>query len=83
MALKLRIEELPLGFGFRCINDNEYDGAEDAGPQMVGEGKTADEAKADFMDQWMERESERDCARAVKFAKVFDGFLDKLFGRGA
>jgi hypothetical protein len=78
--MKLRIEELPLGFGFRCINDNEYDGAEDAGPQMVGEGKTAEEAKADFMDQWMEREAERDMKAAVRQMRVWDSFLDQMFG---
>jgi hypothetical protein len=78
--MKLRIEELPLGFGYRCINDSEYDGAEDAGPQMVGEGKTAEEAKADFMDQWLERESERDVSGALKQMRVWDSFLERLFG---
>lgn len=78
--MKLRIEELPLGFGFRCINDDEYDGAPDAGPQMVGEGKTADEAKADFMDQWMEREADRDMARAVERSKYWETFFEQLFG---
>lgn len=78
--MKLSIEELPLGFGFRCYNDNEYDGAPDAGAQMVGEGKTAEEAKADFMDQWMERESERDVSGALKQMRVWDAFLEQMFG---
>ena len=78
--MKLRIEELPMGFGFRCINDDEYDGAEDAGPQMVGEGNTADEARADFLDQWMERECERDCKAAVKRAEVWDSVFRQIFG---
>jgi hypothetical protein len=43
-----------------CINDDEYDGAPDAGAQMVGYGPTEQPAKDDFMDQWMEREAERD-----------------------
>jgi hypothetical protein len=79
--MKLSIEELPLGFGFRCINYDEYDGAEDAGPQMIGEGKTAEEAKADFMDQWMERESERDMQGALKQMRVWDSFMEQIFGR--
>ena len=79
--MKLSIEELPLGFGFRCINDDEYDGAEDAGPQMIGEGKTAEEAKADFMDQWLEREAERDTTRALNHMKVWDSFLEQMLGR--
>lgn len=82
--MKLRTEFVylaPDSERYYCINDDEYDGAPDAGPQMIGYGPTAEAAKADFMDKWMERESERDCARAVKFAKTFDGILNKLFGR--
>ena len=79
--MKLYTEELPLGFGFRCYNEDEFDGAEDAGPQMVGEGKTAEEAKADFMDQWLERESERGTTRALTHMKVWDSFLEQTLGR--
>jgi hypothetical protein len=78
--MKLRIEELPLGFGFRCIDDNTYDGAPDAGPQMVGEGMTAEAARQDFWDQWLERESERDVNRALKQMKVWDSFFDQIIG---
>lgn len=65
---------------YDCINLDEYDGAPDAGAQMVGYGPTAEAAKADFMDQWMERESERECARAAKFMKTWDNFLARIFG---
>ena len=78
--MKLRIEELPLGFGFRCIDDNTYDGAPDAGPQMVGEGKTPEAAKMDFWDQWMERECDRDMKAAMKRADVLDSVIQQLFG---
>lgn len=81
MSVKLRVEELPLGFGFRAINDNEYDGAEDAGPQMVGEGKTEAEAREDFWQQWLEREAERDTKRAIAQAKHWDSFFERLLGR--
>jgi hypothetical protein len=79
--MKLRVTPNDFGPAFSCIDDNEYDGAPDAGPQLVGEGNTEEAAKQDFMDQWMERESDRDCKRAVQNMKVIDGFLDSLFGR--
>lgn len=78
--MKLRIEELPYGFGFRCIDDNEYDGAPDAGPQLIGEGMTAEAAKADFVDRWMERESERDTNAALKQMRVWDSFFEQIVG---
>lgn len=64
-----------------CVYDSDvYDGAPDAGPQMVGWGKTEDEAKADFREQWVLRESERDCNRAIENMKVFDDMFSKVFG---
>lgn len=81
--MKLRVEFCylaPDSERYTCINDSEYDGAEDAGHQMVGYGPTAEAARADFMEQWMERECERDCARAVKFAQTWDMFLMRIFG---
>ncbi len=79
--MKLRIEELPLGFGFRCLDDDTYDGAPDAGPQMVGEGETAEEARQDFWEQWIERESEREVNAAVKQMKVWDAFFEQIVRR--
>lgn len=62
-----------------AYDEETYDGAEDSHP-IVGWGPTEEAAKADFMDRWMERECERDVSRAVQFAKVWDGFLNKIFG---
>jgi hypothetical protein len=66
---------------YATYNESEYDGAPDAGAQMIGYGPTEADARADFMDLWLERESERDVKRAVQLAKVWDGFLDRLFSR--
>lgn len=38
-----------------CYDDNTYDGAPDADPQVVGWGKTEAEAIADFWEQWKEQ----------------------------
>ena len=48
---------------WRAIDLHDYDGAPDAGPQCVGEGKTKDEAIADLMRQFEEREEERAARR--------------------
>lgn len=82
MALKLCVEQL-YDLSYVAYNSDEFDGAPDAGPQMVGYGKTAEEAKAEFMDLWLEREAERDMKAALARAKVWDGMLDTLFGRKA
>lgn len=37
-----------------AYDDNTYDGAPDAGPQVVGWGETEEEAVADFREQWAE-----------------------------
>lgn len=63
-----------------CINEDEYDGAPDAGPQMVGYGPTEEAAKADFMDQWLEREADRDIKQAAKHATYWDAFFERLLG---
>lgn len=77
--MKLRTIHHPLGF--QVIDDNEFDGASDAGPQLVGEGSTPDAARRDFMDKWLEREVARDCQRGVGFAQSWDSMIGKLFGR--
>ncbi len=79
--MKLRIEELPLGFGFRCLDDDTYDGAPDAGPQTVGEGMTAEEARQDFWDQWLEHESERAVSVAKKEVEFWDAFFEQIVRR--
>ena len=76
--MKLHITANAFGPKFTCIDD-DYDGAPDAGLQLVGEGNTEQEAKDDYMRQWMEREADRDCKRAVQNMKVLDGMLDSLF----
>ena len=65
---------------YAVYDADEYDGAPDAGAQLVGYGATPEEAKADFMDKRLERESERDVNRAIRHAKVWDSFLERLFG---
>lgn len=77
--MKIRVD-LQYDNSYAAYDENEYDGAPDAGPQLVGFGKTEEEAKADFMDQRMEREAERDCKRAIAQAKVWDQVMTKLFG---
>lgn len=79
--MKLRVSPNDFGSKYSCVDDNEYDGAPDAGPQLVGQGDTEEAAKQDFMDQWMERQADRDCRAALKHVKVIDKFLDSLFGR--
>lgn len=78
--MKLRITPNDFGPKFSCIDSDEYDDATDAGPQLVGHGDTEEEAKEDFFDQRLERESKRDCRRAVDNVKVVDAMLNKLFG---
>lgn len=77
--MKIRVEQ-QYDFSYAAYDANEYDGAPDAGPQLVGFGKTEEDAKADFMDQRMEREARRDAERAIKQAHVWDQVMTKLFG---
>jgi hypothetical protein len=55
--MKLQITSNPFGPKFTCIDSDEYDGAPDAGPQLVGQGDTEEEAKEDFYDQRLERQA--------------------------
>lgn len=59
-----------------AIEDNTYDGP----GSIIGYGATEEEAIADLRDRWLEREMDRDMQQATKNAKVWDGFLDQLFG---
>lgn len=79
--MKLTYQHNPFGPAVTCIDSSEYDGAPDAGAQLVGEGDTEEAARDDFMDQWMERESARDVKRAVDHVKVWDGVLEQIFQR--
>lgn len=78
--MKLRITAHEFGPQFSCIDDNEYDGAPDAGPQLVGQGDTEEAARKNFMEQWIERECARDLKNAVEFGKSWDAMLSALFG---
>lgn len=78
--MKLTYQWNAFGPKCSCVDSNEYDGAEDAGPQLVGQGDTEEEARADFMDQWLERECARDLKNAVSFAKSWDAMMGKIFG---
>ena len=78
--MKIVTQVSPFGLGYSVYDADEYDGAEDAGPQLVGNGDTAAEALEDFHEQRLEREAERDCKRAISQGKVWDSFLCRLFG---
>ena len=61
--MKIRVEEDSTGFApradrFYAIDDDSYDGAEDAHPscQIVGRGATADEAVADLLERLEEHQ---------------------------
>jgi hypothetical protein len=81
MKLRITFDYLaPLAERYTVIDDSEYDGAPDAGAQLVGNGATEEAAKADFMDQWLEREAERDLKNAAKHMQFWDSFFSKLLG---
>ena len=44
-------ESITLDHRFSCIDSNTYDGAPDAGPQVVGYGPTEIDALRDFVNQ--------------------------------
>jgi hypothetical protein len=44
-------------FDWIAYDDNTYDGAPDAGPQLVGQGASVGEAIKDFAEQLIERKS--------------------------
>lgn len=50
----------PFEFGWLCIDDDTYDGAEDAGrlASIVGHGATEQEAMTDYLDQREDYDSE-------------------------
>lgn len=78
--MKLRYQHNAFGPKVHCIDENEYDGTADVGPQLIGEGDTQEEARRDFMDQWLERESTRDIKNAISAAQSWDSMMSKLFG---
>jgi hypothetical protein len=65
------------GWQWTCIDDETCDGP----GGVIGSGVTEEEAKADFMDQQAERESARDCRRAVDAVTVWSNTLEGLFQR--
>lgn len=78
--MKLCYQHNAFGPKVHCIDENEYAGAPDAGPQLIGQGDTEENARADFMDRWIEREATRDMKNAVNFAKSWDSMIEKLLG---
>jgi len=64
-----------------AYDEDSYDGAEDAGPQLVGWGPTEEIALEDLRDQIMERECERDMKRALAMGKVWDSLFEQLLGK--
>jgi len=85
MKLKLKTEHVfpPIpdrNSDWMAYDENTYDGAEDSHP-IVGWGPTEEAAKADFMDQWMEQEAERDMKSAMRQMRVWDSFLGQIFGK--
>ncbi len=76
--MKLSYQHNAFGPKVTCVDDGEYDGAEDAGPQLIGQGDTQEDARRDFMDKWLAREAERDLKSAAEAGKVWDSMIRKL-----
>jgi len=78
--MKLSYQHNDFGPKVTCVDDNEYDGAEDAGTQLIGTGDTEEAAKKDFMDQWVARECDRDIHNAVEVGQSWDRLIAGLLG---
>lgn len=79
--MKLRYQHNAFGPKVYCIDESEFDGATDAVRQLIGQGDTEEEARRDFMDKWLERESTRDVTNAVSAAQSWDSMIAKMLGR--
>lgn len=71
--MKLRITcTNPFGPKFSCVDEDDT--------KLVGQGDTEQAARDDFMEQWLQREVDRDIDNAVAHAKSWDTMIRKLFG---
>lgn len=78
--MKLRYQHNAFGPKVHCIDESEYDGAPDAGPQLVGQGDTQEEARRDFFEQWLNREALRDIKRGVSAMQSWDNIIRQVVG---
>lgn len=78
--MKLRYQYNAFGPKVHCINESEYDGAPDAGPQLVGQGDTEEEAQRDFFEQWLNREAMRDIKRGASASQSWDNIMRQVVG---
>jgi hypothetical protein len=78
MMSKITTEKLCDGT-FTCYDQDQYDGAPDAGPQDIGYGKTEEEARQAFFEGKAQRESVRDCTDAQRRLDFVTGNLSKYF----
>ena len=70
--MKLRITcTNPFGPKFACTDEED--------PSVTGTGDTAEAAKDDFMEQWLQREVNRDIDNALTHAQSWDVMIRKLF----
>jgi hypothetical protein len=74
--MKLRICPQAFGPKFTCIDESEHSG-------LIGQGDTEQEARRDFWDQWLNRESLRDMQRAKSSMDSWDQMMRKLCGLGS
>jgi hypothetical protein len=70
--MKLRITcTNPFGPKFACTDEED--------PSVTGTGDTAEAAKDDFMDRFLQREVSRDIANGIAHAQSWDAMIRKLF----
>ena len=53
--MNLRVQANTFGSPYMCVDDDTYDGAPDAGPQLIGRGDTEEESIHDYLDQLEQR----------------------------
>lgn len=78
--MKLRYQHNAFGPKVHCIDENEYDGAPDAGPQLIGEGDTEEQAKGDFFEQWLNRVAMQDIKRGASASDSWDKIMRQVMG---
>ena len=76
--MKLRYQHNPFGPKVTCIDDDTYDGAPDAGPQLIGQGETEQEAKDDLLGQWIAKQVDNDLKAAAPALKSWDDMMRRL-----
>lgn len=77
--MNIHTEYIPLG-GWYAIDTDRYDGAEDAGRQLVGWGKTEADAIADLKEQVQQQEKVADHERRLAdLTRMRDAVSNKRF----